>query len=473
MRIFIANPPFFRSFNRQVRWAAKTSGGLHPPIYLAYAAAVLAKSHQVKLVDGVALDMSREAFLKEAAAFNPDLVVMETSTPSIVNDSALAQEMKKVKDVPVAFTGSHVSALPERTLRETPADFAAIGEYDHTLRELAETLEGKGDLSRVNGIAYKDKGQIRVNPRRELIKNLDEIPWPLREQLPNERYSDTLMTSPLTFIVSARGCPYQCTYCSWPSTMFGHPLRERDPMNVVDEIEFCVKKYRLKSFKIFDDTFTANKPRVKAICNELIKRKVVTPWICNARVDNLDEETMRLMKKAGCYLFKLGLESGNQDILDWVKKGTKIQQIRDFVKTAKKVGISTFGSFMIGYPMETEETIRQTFELAKSVEPDMVQFVILQPLPGTELWGWMERNQMIPKDVKWDNYITKEGYVDLVFKHPKFSQDELREICHRLWKGYYLRKGYIARRALKGLRSPREIKRNVAGVKKIFRYKKV
>ena len=474
MKVFVANPPFIEHFNRQVRWSAKTSGGLHPPIYLAYAAAVLKEAgHDVKLEDAVALNRTTEDFLKDIRKFRPKLVVMETSTPSIVNDSRIAARVKgMLPNTKIAFTGSHCSALPERTLRESVADFVCIGEYDYTLRDLACALENKGSLKNVDGIAYlKGKRFVRTRPRA-LIKNIDELPWPLREQLPNDVYSDTLMTSPLTFIVTSRGCPYRCTYCNWPSTMFGHMIRRRDPVDVVDEVEHCVKKYRLKSFKFFDDTFTVNKEHVKKICNLLIKRKIKTPWICNARVDTLDEDTMRLMKKAGCRLMKIGVESGNQKILDWVKKGTTIPQIKAFFRLARKVGIQTFGSFMIGYPQETDKTIRQTFRLAKEIKPDMAQFVILQPLPGTELYRWMESRGMIPKKVKWDKYITDEGYVDLVFKHPKYTQDELRKICSKLWSSYYLRPGYVAKRIIRGMTSKREIKRNISGVKKIFRYRR-
>lgn len=473
MRIFIANPPFIKNFNRQVRWSAKTSGGLHPPIYLAYAAAVLAKKHEVKLQDAVAEGKSREEFLEGIKGFEPDLVVMETSTPSIINDSGIAEEIKKFSKTKVVLTGPHTSAMPERTLKESVVDAVTMGEYDYTLPEIAEAFEKGKPLRGIKGCAYREDSKIVINPKRELIKDLDKLPWPLRDQLPNEKYSDTLMTSPLTFIVTARGCPFLCNYCNWPSTMFGHGIRKRDPMDVVDEVEHCVKKYRLKSYKFFDDTFTCDKNHVKIICNEIIKRKIKAKWICNARVDTLDEETMRLMKKAGCSLFKIGVESGDQDILDWIKKGTKIEQIREFFKLTKKVGIQTFASFMIGYPQETEETIKKTFRLAKEIGPDMAQFVILQPLPGTELWDWMQKEGMIPKDVKWDKYITDEGYVDLVFKHPRFSQDELREICSKLWKGYYMRPKYIAKRVKRGLTSSREIKRNAAGIKKIFRYRKV
>ncbi|MCK4336242.1 MAG: radical SAM protein [Candidatus Aenigmarchaeota archaeon] len=472
MKILLSNPPFFKNFNRQVRWSAKTSGALHPPVYLAYAAANLKKAgYDVLLVDAVALELTRDEFLERIEKFNPEIIVFETSTPSFLNDSELVDMIKSRIDAKVVFTGSHASALPEDNLRMSKLDFVCIGEYEGTLVELAEHLKNKKTLKNVKGLAYKDRnGEIRINKPRPLIEEIDKLPWPLREQLPTEKYRDTLLTAPFTFIVTARGCPYYCTYCNWPYTMFGHKIRPRGTKDVVDEVEHCIKKHKLKTYKFFDDTFTADRKHVIAICNELIKRGIKTPWICNARVDTLDEETMILMKKAGCYLYKVGVESGNQKILNWIRKGTTIQQIKKFFKTTKKVGMQTFASFMIGYPEETKETIKQTFDLAKEIEPDMVQFVILQPLPGTPLYSWMAEREMLPENIEWDKYLTSEGFVDIVFKHPKFSQEEMRQICSKLWKGYYLRPRYITKRIFMGLKSPREMKKNIHGIKKIFRY---
>lgn len=473
MKIFISNPPFISSFNRQVRWSAKTSGGLHPPIYLAYAAAMLAKKHEVMLRDSVAEKDDHMKFIAEVKKFEPGLVVMETSTPSVFNEKKLIGLLRKaVPEAKIVLTGSHASAMPKETLLECLPDIVCIGEYDITLFEMANRIEEGASLAKVDGVAFRQGTKVTINKRRDLVKNLDALPWPMREALPTGAYSDTLLITPFTFVISGRGCPYYCTYCNWPSTMFGHGLRMRDPGMVVDEVEYCVHRFGLRSFKFFDDTFTVNKDHVKAICAELKRRRIKTPWICNARVDTLDLETMKVMKDAGCYLFKVGIESGVQETLDWVKKGTTLEQTRKFFRNTKKAGIKTFGSVIIGYPQDTRESIEQTFNFVKEVAPDMVQFVIMQPLPGTELYEWMGKHGMLPKGNSWDEYLTDEGYVNIVFEHPNFSQDELREICSKLWKGYYMRPGYIAKRAVRGITSREELKRNVKGFNKIFRYGK-
>jgi anaerobic magnesium-protoporphyrin IX monomethyl ester cyclase len=474
MKVYIANPPFFSKFNRQVRWSAKTSGALHPPIFIAYAAANLKKNgFNVKLKDAIAEEMDIDSFVSDVVKFKPDILFLETSTPSIMNDSKIAKEIKlKLKDIKIVFMGSHASALPIRTLKESIADAVCMGEYDVTVVEMAEAVKNKKSFKGIKGVAYKSGNAVNMNDRRELIEDLSTIPWPLREQLPIGQYKDTLLTDPFTFIITTRGCPYKCIYCNWPKTMFGNRARYRDAIDVVDEVEHCIKTYNLKTYKFFDDTFTIDKKHVIDICNELIRRGIKTPWICNARADKLDLEMLSLMKKAGCYLMKIGVESGNQEILDWTKKGTKLDVIRKFFKLTRKVGIQTFASFMIGYPQETDETIKKTLDFAKEIGPDMAQFVILQPLPGTPLWSELEDKRMIPKEIDWSKYITKEGYVDLVFEHPTYSREELRDLTSKMWKSYYVRPSYIFKRFVKSLTSISEMKRNIHGVKKVFRYNK-
>ena len=436
MKVFLANPPFFKNFNREVRWSAKTSGAIHPPIYLAYAASVLNKKHDVKLMDCIASDIEREKFYDIVKKYNPDFLVMDTSTPSILNDISIAKEVKERVDTKIILVGPHVSTLPEETFRMASwVDYIAIGEYDYTLPEIINS--DREQLKNIKGIAFKLGKKVITTKKRDPIKNLDELPYPDRDQLPVEKYRDTLLTHPFTFILSGRGCPQLCSYCLWPQVMFGRNLRLRDPVKVVDEVEHCISKYNLKTYKFFDDTFTFSKERVKKICQELIKRKIDTPWICNARVDTLDIESMEIMKKAGCYLFKIGVESGNQELLDVIKKGTTIKQTRDFFKKTRKVGIKTFASFMIGLPGETKKTIRNTINLAKEIEPDMVQFVILSPLPGTEMFDYMVKKNWVSFPIDWSEYITDEGFVNIVFKHPNFSEDELRNICGELWREFY------------------------------------
>jgi len=473
--MIITNRWFYESITckstREVRWSAKTSGALHPPIYLAYAASVLKKDHNVKLMDCVAMELEKKDFYNRVKKYKPDFLVMDTSTPSIINDIDIAKKIKEITNTKIILVGPHVSALPQQTFEMGQwIDYIAMGEYDYTLPELIKKSGKNKSLKNVKGISYQSNGKIVVTKRREPIQNLDELPWPDRNQLPIDKYKDTLLTDPFTFIVTARGCPCLCNYCLWPQVMFYRKLRTRNPTDVVDEVEHCISKYNLKSYKFFDDTFTIDKKRVKQICEDIIDRGIDKPWICNARVNNLDKETMKIMKKAGCNLFKIGVETGTQKLLNVIKKGTTIQQIEKFFKLTKEVGIKTFGSFMVGLPGETKQTIRNTINLAKKIEPDMAQFIILSPLPGTEMFDYMTKNRWISFPIDWSDYVTEEGFVNIVFKHPNFPEDELRDICGQMWKEFYLRPKFIFNRIKKSLTDFNEFKRSVTGVRKVFRY---
>jgi len=420
-------------------------------------------------MDCIASEVGREKFYRYVKKHSPDFLIMDTSTPSILNDINIAKEVKERVDTKIILVGPHVSTLPKETFGMAPwIDYIAMAEYDYTLPEIIDS-NGK-QLKNIKGIAFKSDKKVIKTKRRDPIKNLDDLPYPDRDQLPIEKYRDTLLTPPFTFLISGRGCPYLCNYCLWPQVMFGRTLRLRNPIKVVDEVEYCVSRYNLKTYKFFDDTFTIVKERVKKICQELIKRDINTPWICNARVDTLDKESMEIMKKSGCYLFKVGVESGSQKLLDIIKKGTTIRQIKNFFKNTKEVGIKTFASFMIGLPGETRETIRNTINLAKEIEPDMVQFVILSPLPGTEMFDYMVKEGWVSFPIDWSEYITDEGYVNIVFKHPNFSEDELRNICGELWREFYLRPKFVLNRVKKGLTDFGEFRRNITGIKKVFRY---
>ena len=203
MKVYIANPPFFNSFNRQVRWSAKTSGALHPPIYIAYAAANLKKNgFDVKFVDAIAEEMDIASFVKDVAKFKPSLVVLETSTPSIMNDSKIAEAIKKkMNNVKVVFTGPHVSALPLRTLKESVVDAICIREYDITIVEVAKAVKGKKEFGGIKGVAFKSGKKNVMNEPRELVEDLASLPRPMLDQLPVGKYKDTLLTEPFMFFI--------------------------------------------------------------------------------------------------------------------------------------------------------------------------------------------------------------------------------------------------------------------------------
>ncbi|MBC8264167.1 MAG: cobalamin B12-binding domain-containing protein, partial [Anaerolineales bacterium] len=288
MKVFLANPPWRRGERLGVRagsrWAFTMAAGkgskIPPyvpfPFFLAYAAAVLEQAGvNVQLVDAIAKGVDIEPFLGMIADFDPALVLLETSTPSIYSDLALGCEIKaRVPGVRLALSGPHVSALPVQTLEMAPqVDFVLVGEYEYTLRDLVACLDANGNLGDVLGLVWHDaEGTVRVNSGRPLIENLDELPWPARHLLPMHSYRDDFARLPMPGLQmwASRGCPFRCIFCVWPKVMYGgQSYRVRDPVDVVDEMEQTVQQYNLCSVSFDDDTFDIGKPRILKLCNEI------------------------------------------------------------------------------------------------------------------------------------------------------------------------------------------------------------
>ncbi len=275
------------------------------------------------------------------------LFVLGTSTPSIKSDVAFGASLKDAyKNSFILLVGTHPSATAEETLGYSDRiDAVAIGEYDYIVKELADALDSGKELKDVRGLCFrKDSAFIRTVPMPP-IENIDEIPFAsqfIKEYLNERDYFFAAATYPSIQIFTGRGCPCHCNFCVYPQTMHGHKYRARSPENVVAEFEYIAENFSdVKEVVIEDDTFTIGKERLVSICNLLIQRKLNKRlrWLCNARVNTLDLETMKLMKKAGCRLIIPGIESGNQQILDNIKKGTKVEQYLPYVKNAKKAGL--------------------------------------------------------------------------------------------------------------------------------------
>ena len=316
----------------------------------------------------------------------------------------------------------------------------ARGEYDYTTRDLASGAK----LELIDGISFKKGNKLIHNKGRPLIKNLDELPFPAREFLPNESYYSALYKNPFTFILAGRGCPHQCIYCAGPQLMSGRGYRFRSPENVVGEIKHIKKNFKLKSVLFNDDTLNVNKKHVLELCDLMVKEKIGMPWAAYSRVDSVDEEIANAMKKAGCFLVKVGYESGCDSLLKSMKKGARAttEQARKATKYFKDAEIQVHGTFVFGMPGETAETIRKTIEFAKELDIDFVQFSIAQPYPGTEFYKYLEENGYL-KFSDWSDYLDDCGCIKPIFGYPNLSMDEMKYWIRQAYKEYYLRPYYI------------------------------
>lgn len=482
MRIVTLNPPFFLKYSRESRSpAVARSGTLYYPMWLAYATGYLEKAgHEVLLIDATGASEDRNETVKKIKKFNPVMVVIDTSTPSIYNDIDVAKALKeKIPSLFVVLVGVHVSALPEQTLEiSDQIDAVAFGEYDETLVELAAMLQNKNTTDRVletiNGLAFRsENGSIVKNKARPYIEDLDGIPFVssvYKKYLDIDPYFYGHSRHPLVVIVTGRGCPYKCTYCVVPQTLQGHRYRKRSIESIVEEFLYIQKNFPgIKEIMIEDDTLTADRNRCRALANALIDAKATKiPWSANSRAD-VDYETMRIMKKAGCRLFCVGFESGDQSILDNIKKSITLEQIRKFIKDASKAKILVHGCFMVGNRGETKETLEKTLALAKELNPDTAQFFPIMVYPGTSDYQYYkEKGWIVTQDFR--KWITDKGLHSSVVSNPDLSYEELVTFCARARKEFYLRPKYFFSKTVQIITHPSETKRIIKAGFTFFKY---
>ncbi|SFG36600.1 B12-binding domain-containing radical SAM protein [Oribacterium sp. WCC10] len=330
------------------------------------------------------------------------------------------------------------------------------------------------EKSKANIGESHNAGEIIHNPDADYITDLDEIPMAskfIKEHLDYKDYFFAAAEYPEIQIFTGRGCPCRCNFCVYPQTMHGHKYRLRSPKNVVDEFKYIAENFPdVKEIVIEDDTFTIDKKRVSDICELLIESRMNKrfKWLCNARVNTLDLDTMKLMKKAGCRLLIPGIESGTQEILDNIKKGTTLTQVREYIRNTKKAGLLVHACYMVGNQGETKETMEKTLKLALELNTDTAQFFPLIPYPGTEAYEWAKTNGYIKYG--YTEYCKEDGTHNCVLNLPDLSGEEMVKFCDDARKKYYLRPGYILHRLWTGLKDPNDLKRSLKAFGQFKKY---
>ena len=483
MHIYFINPPFkaeFGRFSRESRSPAITkSGARYYPLWLIYAAAYCRDhGHQVDFLDAPAKQMNAEQSLREVEkkASAKMLFVLDTSTPSIKSDVAFGGQLKKrFPDAFVMLVGTHPTACAEETMSySADIDAIAMGEFDEIVLQTAKALEQGSPLEQVPGLCLRRAdGTLHQTGRMPLMTDLDRLPFAaafIKEYLSERDYFFAAATYPSIQIFTGRGCPCQCNFCVYPQTMHGHRFRARSAENVVAEFQYIADHFPdVKEVVIEDDTFTANKRRVLDICHLLVERGLQKKlrWLCNARV-NLDFETMKAMKAAGCRLIIPGIESGSQQILDNIKKGTRVEQFYTYVRNAKKAGLLIHACYMVGNEGETRETMQQTLRLALELNTDTAQFFPLIPYPGTGAYDWARKNGYIELD--YEKYCLPDGTHNTVLSMPNLSAQEMVDFCNMARKRYYLRWSYFLHRLKIGLTDPSDFRRSLKAFGRLRHY---
>ena len=391
------------------------------PLGLGYIAAVLEEYHTVKVIDVGAEKLSDNSLRKRISEIDPQIVGITSDTITFQRAIEIAELVKQInKEVVVVIGGAHSNALPTYPLRYNCFDISVYGEGERTAIELWDKIEKGGTCGDIKGIAFRGKDRIIINQKRELIENLDELPFPARHLFPMREYrgESDLYVSPVYSIGTSRGCPFSCTFCS-NNVVFGRKYRFRSAKNVVDEIELLINKYQAKGIYFREDLFTVNPKRVIDICNEIKERGLKFKWECESRVNTINEEMLGAMKEAGCEVIWCGVESGSQEILNYLNKGITLSQIKEAYNLFRKVGIKAGATFMIGIPGETMNDICETINLAKSLKLEFASFTIFTGYPTSPLYEYIKQNKLYEREV---------SHGILIVKYDGFNREKLGEI---------------------------------------------
>ncbi|GAB1542375.1 hopanoid biosynthesis associated radical SAM protein HpnJ [Scytonema sp. NUACC21] len=461
------NPPSFDGFDGGAgsRYQAKREiTSYWYPTWLAQPAALVPGS---KLVDAPPHNQTVEDVLKIAKDY--ELVIMHTSTPSLANDVKCALAIKEQNpQVQIGFVGAHTAVLPEETLRENSViDFVCRNEFDYTCKELAE---GK-PLEQIQGLSFRESnGNIRHNQERELIHDWDVMPSVLpiyARDLDITKYFIGYLLHPYVSFYTGRGCPAKCTFCLWPQTIGGHQYRSKSPEAVGREMEEAKAIFgdKVQEYMFDDDTFTIDKHRAIAI-SEHMKRLKLT-WSCNARA-NLDYDTLKQLRNNGLRLLLVGFESGNQQILDGIKKGIKLEVARKFMENCHKLGITVHGTFIIGLPNETRETIEETIRFACEMNPHTIQVSIAAPYPGTELYRQAQTNGWFNDST----LVANSGIQMSTLQYPNLSGAEIEDAVEQMYRRFYFRPKAIIPIVGEMLTNPQMLVRRLREGREFFSYLK-
>ena len=406
-----------------------------PPTDLLYLASIARQKGFEPIVrDYSFFGENLEKLEQDLLEIKPHYFIVNVATPTLENDLSalrLAKELFGDEIITIA-KGAHFSFLAKEAMMEH--DFIDIAMCSECELTLAELLDGK-ELQSIKGICYRQDVEVILNPPRPFNDNLDELPYPARDLIDNSLYTRPDNGKTQAVIKVSRGCPYHCFFCL-ATPLNGRIVRKRSPENIVGEIKECVEKYGIKNFIFWSDIFNLDKDWTRDLCNKIIESKLKITFSTNTRADSADVETIRLMKKAGCRLVSIGIESGSQEMLDKMGKKITLAQVRNTVNAFKKAGIQIYAYYVVGLPWETKETINETLEFAKSLNTEYVSFYTACALVGTRFYDYVENNSL--GELNYD----RPYYYPSVKTH-NLSVDEVFELHKKLVKSYYLRPRYI------------------------------
>lgn len=430
-------------FTEKIYKQNSREGAVLPPLGVAYLAAILEKNHVVKIVDANALRLSIGEIVDQLRIFKPDVLLFSLVTTNFQASLEWIKTIRKQIDVPVIVGGPQPTVYPNETLASDEIDFCVIGEGWETLPELVDCLDHKGNSQNVQGIAFKKNGEVILTEKRQSKVSIDDVPFPARHLLPNEKYTTILSKRfPITAMMSSWGCPFHCVYCE-------HDPRVvlRDPVKVVDEMQECRTKYKIREIMFYDEIFSLDKKRVTIICQEIMSRKLDITWSIRTRADFVDEALIKLLVKAGCIRINYGIESADPQILRTAKRDVSLSSIIDAVKWAKREKMDVLGFFMLGLPGESRQSILKTIALTRELPFDYVQIIKFVPMPQTELYEKMK--EKTGNDF-WREYVLGRSKLKSFGSFDSnLTADDLDDWLAKAYRSFYYRPSHIMRMLLK------------------------
>jgi len=450
MKITLINPPLSRIIDSSLPKVLLEKGNPMPPLGLMYLAGYLEKytDYQIKLLDCQIEELNHNQLKEFIFQEKPDVVGITTTTFTLPDVIKTAKIIRRINQkIKIILGGPHIHIYPEETIKIKEVDYCVLGEGEKPLKELLDNINNPELLRQVKGIVFQDKGKVINTGTRELIQNLDLIPFPARHLTPYKKYGSVLAKRfPVTTMFTSRGCPFKCLFCDRPH--LGNVFRARSAKNVVDEMEQC-QKMGIKEIFIYDDTFTVNRQRIIDICSEIQKRDMDIIWDIRARVDTVNQELLKMMKQAGCQRIHYGVEAGTKKILDVLRKGITLEQIQKAFTWSREIGIETLAYFIIGSPQETREDIEKTIKLAKELKPDYANFSIMTPYPATDLYKLGLKTKVLSHDY-WKEFA-QNPRPDFTppFWEEILSKEELMQLLKKAYHSFYLSPSYVIKKLLK------------------------
>ena len=466
MKTLFLHPPSYEGFDGGAgsRYQARREiRSFWYPTWLAQPAALVPGS---RLIDAPPARISLNQVLPLARDY--ELAVLHTSTPSFASDIKVAEALRDVNpNLKIGFVGARVAVQPEESLKASAAvDFVARNEFDFTIQEVAEGRPFAG----IDGLSYRnDAGTLVHNRERATLEDMDRLPFVTevyKRDLKIENYFIGYLKHPYVSLYTGRGCKSRCTFCLWPQTVGGHRYRVRSVGHVVEEIRLAKHYFpQVKEFFFDDDTFTDNLPRAEAIARELGKLGVT--WSCNAKA-NVPRDTLKVLRDNGLRLLLVGYESGNQKILHNIKKGMLVDVARRFTKDCHELGVTIHGTFILGLPGETKETIEETIRFANEINPHTIQVSLAAPYPGTFLHKQAVENGWFDADHA--ELVDEHGIQIAPLHYPHLSHREIFDSVEVFYKRFYFRAGKIASIVGEMVRSPEMMVRRLREGVEFFQF---